>query len=331
MRKYHVILLLFLQLTLLQASAQIKVGDQPTNREKSVALDVRGTDGKQGLWLPRVTDTSVTGVRAYNPPNGLLIFHTPSGNMMLRSANQWITYLTNAITTINAGGQNLTGSTVSLLTGSTAGAGNDINITANAGANTITLNIPDASTTVRGVVNTTTQSFGGAKTFANGITVNNGSTLNNGTTANGGLTVSGATGSTSNLNLGITSATTGSAPASKYLSVNASGAVTLNDVNVITSSTLTIKTYTRDLDNLPQNLNNIDVRRFTFTIPGANFSTKSTVVVTPATVMKLGTAIDYARVVDATTIEVNISTKGTAQPLTSGTSGTFNITVLEFL
>lgn len=331
MRKYHVILLVLLQVCLQQANAQIKIGDQPTNREKSVALDVRGTDGKQGLWLPRVTDTSVTGVRAYNPPDGLLLFHSPSGKMMLRSGSQWITYLTNAITTINAGGQNLTGPTVTFVTGTASGAGNDINISSNTGTNTITLNIPDASTTVRGVVNSTAQTFGGAKTFNNGITVNNGSTLNNGTTANGGLTVSGATGSTSNLNLGITSATTASAPASKYLSVNATGAVTLNDVNVITTSTITVKTYTRDLDNLPQNLNNIDVRRFTFTIPGANFSTKSTVIITPATVMKLGTAIDYARVVDATTIEVNISTKGTAQPLTSGTSGTFNITVLEFL
>lgn len=330
MRKYHVILLVLLQACLQQANAQIKIGDQPTNREKSVALDVRGTDGKQGLWLPRVTDTSVAGVRAYNPPDGLLLFHSPSGKMMLRSGSQWITYLNEAITRISAGGQSLNGSTVTLTTGSAVGAGNDINISANAVTNTVTLNIPDASTTVRGVVNTIAQTFGGAKTFANGITVNNGSTLNNGTTANGGLTVSGATGSTSNLNLGITSATTAAATTDKYLSVNASGAVTLNATNVITTSTIRIKTYNQNLDGLPDNLNNTDVKRFTITIPGANFSTASTVIVTPSTQMKLGTRIDYARVKDATTIEINISTNGQAQPLTNGTSGNFNITVIEF-
>lgn len=330
MRKYHLILLVLLQACLQQANAQIKIGDQPTNREKSVALDVRGTDGKQGLWLPRVTDTSITGVRAYNPPDGLLLFHSPSGKLMLRTGNQWITYLSEAITRISAGGQNLNGSTVTLTTGSAAGAGNDINISANVTTNTVTLNIPDASTTVRGVVNTTTQTFGGAKTFNNGITVNNGSTLNNGTTANGGLTVSGATGSTSNLNLGLTSATTAAANTDKYLSVNASGAVTLNATNVITSSTIRIKTYNQNLDDLPDNLNNTDVKRFTITIPGANFSTSSTVIVNPSTQMKLGTRIDYARVKDATTIEINISTNGQAQPLTNGTSGNFNITVIEF-
>jgi hypothetical protein len=330
MRKYHVILLVLLQACLQQANAQLKIGDQPTNREKSVALDVRGTDGKQGLWLPRVTDTSITGVRAYNPPNGLLIYHTPSGKLMVRSTNQWITYLNEAITRISAGGQSLTGPTISLLTGKLAGASNDINIESNSSSNTVTINIPDATTTVRGVVSTGVQSFAGTKTFANGITVNNGATLNNGTTANNGLTVTGATGSTSNLNLGITSATTAAGTTDKYLSVNASGAVTLNATNVITSSTIRIKTYNQNLDGLPDNLNNTDVKRFTITIPGANFSTSSTVIVTPTTQMKLGTRIDYARVKDATTIEMNISTNGQAQPLTNGTSGNFNITVIEF-
>ncbi len=330
MRKYHVILLVLLQACLQQANAQIKIGDQPTNREKSVALDVRGTDGKQGLWLPRVTDTSVAGVRAYNPPDGLLLFHSPSGKMMLRSGSQWITYLNEAITRISAGGQSLNGSTVTLTTGSAVGAGNDINISANAVTNTVTLNIPDASTTVRGVVNTTAQTFGGAKTFANGVTVNNGSTLNNGTTANGGLTVSGATGSTSNLNLGITSAITAAATTDKYLSVNASGAVTLNAVNVISSSTIRVKTYTLQMDDMPNNLNAGSSFVYTFTVAGGNLSTTSTVAVSPQSALDTSTKINWARVSNATTIQMSVSAGTTKQNFTPGNSSTFNITVIEF-
>lgn len=328
MRILSLIFFCFAMLTV--AVGQIKIGDQPTVQQKSVALDVQGSNSMQGLWLPRVSDTSVAGIRALNPPNGLVIYHTPSGNILLRANNAWVTYLTTAITSITTNSQTITGPGITMQTGTAAGTGNDFNIAANTATNTITYNLPDASTNVRGVVATGAQTFGGAKTFANGVTVNNGSTLNNGTTANGGLTVSGATGSTTNLTLGVTSATTGGAVTDKYLSVDAAGVITLNKISVITNNQLTIKSFTAELDGLPKNLNNNSVDRFTITVPGANFSTTSTVVITPATTLRLGTRIDFARVFDATTIEINMSTLSTSQPFTSGNSGVFHIMVTEF-
>ena len=214
------------------ASAQLKIGDQPTQLQKSVALDVNGSNGKQGLWLPRVSDTSITGIRGLNPPDGLVIYYPPSGKLFIRSNNAWIAYLQDAITNITAGGAPMTGPALTYNTGT---AGSDFNVAST--GNTATWNLPNASTTARGAVTTAAQTFGGAKTFANGVTVNNGSTLNNGTTANNGLIVSGATANTSSLILGVTSATTPGAATDRYLSVNTTGNVTLNTLNAITSVT----------------------------------------------------------------------------------------------
>ena len=221
-------LFIVLALTIFNASAQLKVGDQPTITEKSVALDIKGSNNKQGLWLPRVTDTSISGIRALNPPDGLVIYHTPSAKMFLRSNNSWVTFNSNSLTSVTAGGTTMTGPALTYNTGT---AGTDFNISS--AANTATWNLPGASVTNRGAVTTAAQTFGGAKTFADGITVNNGSTLNNGTTANNGLTVSGATTSTSNLTLGITSATTPGAGTDRYLTVDASGNVTLNALSTL--------------------------------------------------------------------------------------------------
>jgi hypothetical protein len=325
-----VVLLLACIVCSVVAKAQIKVGDQPTVLQKSVALDVQGSNNRQGLWLPRVSDTSITGIRAYNPPDGLVLYHSTSGKLLLRSGGAWTSYITSAVQRIIVGSVNLSGPDVTFTTGTSAGTSNDINIAANSGTGTVTINVPDASATVRGAVTTGTQTFGGTKTFNSGVVVNNGSTLNNGTTANEGLVVSGATGSASNLTLGVTSNTTAASSTDKYLSVNSSGNVTLNSIPVTTNNAIKVKTYTRDLDGLPSNLNTVEVKTFTITILGANFSTTSTVVVSPTVALKLGTKIDWVRVKDANTIELNISTNGTAQPFTSGNGGTFNIAVTEF-
>ena len=213
---------------IINASAQLKVGDQPTIKQTSVALDVKGSNGQQGLWLPRVADTSVTGIRALNPPDGLIIYHTSSAKLFLRSNNAWVTYLPGGITTVTAGGPAMAGPALTYSTGTT---GTNFNISSS--GNTATWNLPDASVTARGAVTTAAQTWAGTKTFANGINVNNGSVLNNGTTANNGLTVSGATTSTSNLSLGINSATAAAAATTRYLSVNAAGNVTLNTVNAV--------------------------------------------------------------------------------------------------
>mgnify|MGYP000252208733 CR=1 FL=1 len=57
----------------------------------------------------------------------------------------------------------LTGSTQTFSTGTAAGAGNDFNIASSGSAHTF--NLPNASATVRGVVNTSAQTFAGTKTF----------------------------------------------------------------------------------------------------------------------------------------------------------------------
>lgn len=312
MKSINISLFLFFLLFFFHSSAQLKVGDQPTVLNKAVALDVQGSNGLQGLWLPRVNDTSVAGIRALNPPDGLIIYHPPSGKLFIRSNNSWVSYLRQAITAISASGQSVIGPTVTFQTGAAVGTFNDFNIQTNTIANTVTFNMPDASSAVRGVVSTGIQTFSGAKTFANGVTV------------------SGASGPASNLFLGVNSLTAPAAVTDKYLSVNSNGNVTLNAVNVVTTSTIRIKTFTRDLDGLPTNLNNNSVDRYTFTIPGANFSTASTVIITPLYPLRLGTRIDFSRVYDPDTIEMNMSTLNTSQPFTSGNTGTFNITVIEF-
>ncbi|TAN01547.1 MAG: hypothetical protein EPN39_01905, partial [Chitinophagaceae bacterium] len=53
----------------------------------------------------------------------------------------------------------------------TGTSGTDFNISTNAATGVHTFNLPDASATVRGLVNTGTQTFGGAKTFANTLTL----------------------------------------------------------------------------------------------------------------------------------------------------------------
>jgi hypothetical protein len=323
MKIIGLILALICLLFNVQGKAQLKVGDHPTQSRKSVALDVEGSDGLQGLWLPRVPDTSLTGIRALNPPDGLIIYHPPSGKLFLRSNNSWVSYLPAAITKITAGSQNVSNTDVTFGTGTAAGASSDFNIVANNGANTITFNLPDASPLVRGVVTTGAQTFNGAKAFSNGITVNNGSTLNGGSTANGGLTVPGATGAISNLTLGITSSTTPDVPTNKYLSVNSSGNVTLHSLP-------TIKTFYQILDGLPKNMPAQTSDRFTFTISGANLSTSSTVFVSPTSTLNNGTSIDWVHVLNSTTIELSISTKGNSQNFTITNNGFYNITVIEF-
>ncbi|MDB5192919.1 MAG: hypothetical protein JWQ96_2482 [Segetibacter sp.] len=234
MKRLGTIVIIIFMVASLPLSAQLKVGDQPTNMQKSVSIDAQGSGGLQGLWLPRVTDTSITGIRSLNPPDGLVVYHTPSGKLLLRSNNAWTTYATGAIDRVIVGAQNLNGPILTFKTDS-VGTNFDIAIA----GNTLTWNLPSASETKRGAVTTGTQTFGGLKTLNNGVVVNAGSTLNNGTTTNNGLNVTGtgATTATSNLTLGLNSATVPAAATDRYLSVNAAGNVTLNGLDAIGSVT----------------------------------------------------------------------------------------------
>lgn len=309
------------------ASAQFKIGDQPTISRKAVALDVQGSNGLQGLWLPRVNDTSSAGIKSLNPPDGLIIYHPPSGRLLLRSNNSWISYLSQAITTISSAGQPVAGPDVTFQTGNSPGAPNDFNIVANSTANSVTFNMPDASAAARGVVTTGAQTLGGTKTFAGGVTVNNGSTLNNGTTANNGLTVSGATGSTSNLALGITSSTPAAGVGKDMLSVDATGKVFLTTTNIEANKPSRVLNYTLTINGNGSNMAANSTYTSTSILPAAaNVSFPATVFISPSTALANGTTIDWATILNNNLV-ANISTRANPQNLTGYI---FYVTIIDF-
>lgn len=308
--------------------AQLKIGDQPTVSRKAVALDVQGSNGLQGLWLPRVTDTSSAGIRSLNPPDGLIIYHPPSGKLFIRSNNSWVSYLSQAITTISSSGQSVSRPNVTFETGTSAGTANDFNIAADSAANTVTFNIPDASSSGRGVVTAGAQTIGGAKTLADGVTINNGSILNNGTTANNGFIVTGATGSTSNLILGITSATAPATISPNALSIDPSGSVIYSTTNVRANKPSFLKSYTTTIIgsiSIPAN----STYTLTIDLPtGANVTVPASVAISPGIMLNNGTTIDFATVTGLNTVKVNISTRGTAQTIPNGF--VFYETIVDF-
>ncbi|RYY55188.1 MAG: hypothetical protein EOO09_11525 [Chitinophagaceae bacterium] len=66
-------------------NAQLKVGDNPTNIQKSSILELESS--RQGLLLPRLADT--TGINALNPPDGMIIYLNADNSLRLRSNNSW--------------------------------------------------------------------------------------------------------------------------------------------------------------------------------------------------------------------------------------------------
>jgi hypothetical protein len=280
-------------------SQQLKLGDQPTIANKAVVLNVQGSNNMQGLWLPRVSDTSITGIRSLNPPDGLIIYHTPSGKLFLRSNSSWITYTTSsAVSSITSGAQTVTGPGVTFQTGS---SGSDYNIVADNTNNTVTYNLPDASASARGAVTTTAQTFGGVKTFSTGAIV------------------AGATGNVSNLQLGITSSTTPGTLGNNVLSVNGTGTIVLAPIyktfTVATSSAVTI----------PQG----QATTFTFNITGATLKTTgASVIVTPSTTLAGGCGVGWAVVTSSTQIQASYFSGYASQSFPSGYK--FYITVIEF-
>ncbi len=232
MKKTHFLLLSFLLLLLVdEAKAQLKLGDQPTSVQKSVILDLQGSNGRQGVWLPRVSDTTdATGIDGLNPPDGILIYHTASAQVMIRKNGYW-----NSLqTTTKVGTTTSTHSIIEFQLGTAAGASKDVNYNLNSSTGVITLNIPDAAVDTRGLVTIGSQAFGGIKTF------------NDGLTSLSTTTISGASSNASNLYLGITSATTPGTATDRVLSVDNSGRVVLSQ-SIPSTRTMTINGTSYDL------------------------------------------------------------------------------------
>jgi len=82
--KKLVLSLILLFFTLL-TQAQLKVGDNPTNIQKSSVLELEST--RQGLLLPRLTDT--VAINLLTPPDGMIIYLTADNSLRLRSNGNW--------------------------------------------------------------------------------------------------------------------------------------------------------------------------------------------------------------------------------------------------
>jgi hypothetical protein len=66
-------------------NAQLKVGDNPTNIQKSSILELESS--RQGLLLPRLTDTAA--INLLTPPDGMIIYLTADNSLRLRSNGAW--------------------------------------------------------------------------------------------------------------------------------------------------------------------------------------------------------------------------------------------------
>ncbi|WPQ62521.1 hypothetical protein SIO70_29605 [Chitinophaga sancti] len=151
----------FLFWSTLMYAQQLKLGDNPSSQQKSALLELESKS--QGLLLPRIADTT-SGVIT-TAPDGMIIYLTLNNSLCIRSNGHWHPLLPEgyAITSLN--GQTI--AVQSLATTNTAGT---FGFTSVAGAHT--LNIPDATATNSGFVNTNAQTLAGAKTFTNTLTAN---------------------------------------------------------------------------------------------------------------------------------------------------------------
>ncbi len=66
-------------------NAQLKVGDNPTNIQKSSILELESS--RQGLLLPRLADTAA--INALTPPDGMIIYLNSDKSLRLRSNGSW--------------------------------------------------------------------------------------------------------------------------------------------------------------------------------------------------------------------------------------------------
>ena len=137
------------------SAQQLRLGTTPYSAEKSAVLELQSD--RQGLLLCRISDTAL--INTMSPPDGMLIYFTPSKQTMIRANGYWkaLAHSTSTIASLNG----LTGNTQTFATGAT---GTDFNISSSGTEHTF--NIPDAGAAARGVVSTGAQTIAGSKTFS---------------------------------------------------------------------------------------------------------------------------------------------------------------------
>lgn len=107
----RIIIVLLVVFTATRSYAQLKVGTNPTQIQKSSILELESD--KQGFLLPRLTDTAA--INALNPPDGMLIYLTPTTasqrGLYIRKNAKWqkITTDSAALNKWSKDGDNLAG------------------------------------------------------------------------------------------------------------------------------------------------------------------------------------------------------------------------------
>ncbi|MGH2643418.1 MAG: hypothetical protein ACRDE2_05685 [Chitinophagaceae bacterium] len=146
---------LYFSLNALPLHAQLKVGNRPASQHKAAVLELES--GSQGLLLTRVPDTSVmTGL---NPPDGMIIYFTdgkiaePFGKNAGIYERRGYKWKRSGIVIDTAVDQ----------------SPSSIKFTYN--NDTLVLHLPNASSSIRGVMSTGKQTFDGKKTFKRSITL----------------------------------------------------------------------------------------------------------------------------------------------------------------
>lgn len=83
-RKANLLFVVFL-LTGIVVNAQLKIGDNSTNIQKSSVLELESS--RQGLLLPRLADTAA--INLLTPPDGMIIYLNADRSLRLRSNGSW--------------------------------------------------------------------------------------------------------------------------------------------------------------------------------------------------------------------------------------------------
>jgi len=66
-------------------SQQLRLGNNPFAVEKSAVLELQSTN--QGLLFTRIADTAL--INTMNPPDGMVVYFTPTKRLLLRSNGYW--------------------------------------------------------------------------------------------------------------------------------------------------------------------------------------------------------------------------------------------------